>query len=262
MQNIQSILQNALNKKKHFLKGLCCKKTAWIGLAVISITIAADTCLYGNVVEEKDINECSMIAADLYPVEAETQTEDIVEDEIAEIESDEVHLVMGTMNQSKVSEEYTEQTEEYTEESTKSDAEVETVEVDVPQYVISFTEEDYNNFLRVVEAEATGADVLSKIMVADVIINRVKSPLFPNTLTEVIFQGNGEQFSPVYDGRFYNVTVTESTIEAVNRALAGEDYSQGATYFAAVYVVTPDCWHSRNLQRLFEYGGHIFFKEY
>ena len=95
--------------------------------------------------------------------------------------------------------------------------------------------------------------------VANVIINRVKHPYFPNTVTDVVFQGNGKQFSPVADGRFYTVTVTDSTVEAVNRALMGEDYSQGALYFAAVYCLTPDSWHIKNLNRLFEYGGHVYF---
>ena len=226
MQNIQSMLKTALFK---------------IGPAVICIIVIADAFLYGNIKQDKII-----IADSQQEEETETHTANIVEDEIAEIESDEIYLVMGTMDKKEPSEE-------------SVDAETQT-EAFTP--VISYTEEDYNNFLRIVEAEATDADVLSKIMVANVIINRVKSPRFPNTITEVIFQGNGEQFSPLYDGRFYTVTVKDATVEAVNRALAGEDYSQGATFFAAEYVVTPDCWHSRTLIRLFEYGGHIFFKEY
>lgn len=130
---------------------------------------------------------------------------------------------------------------------------------ETPSYIVSCSEADYQNLLQIVEAEATDADILAKILVANVIINRVNHSYFPNTLTEVIFQGNGEQFSPIYDGRFYTVTVTESTIEAVNRALAGEDYSQGALFFAADYCLTPNSWHTTNLKRLFEYGGHVYF---
>ena len=125
--------------------------------------------------------------------------------------------------------------------------------------VIELIGEDYDNFLRIVEAEATGSDVAAKMMVANVIINRVKSPAFPSRVTDVIFQGNGEQFEPIRDGRFYTVTVTDSTVEAVNRALYGEDNSQGATFFATLYASRPGTWHAQNLEKLFEYGGHAYF---
>ena len=235
----------------------CCKKTAWMGLAVISIVATAGAFMNndakeglgsGEAVVQEETSVQELIQEETLIAEVETQTEDIVENEIAEIETDEIYQVMGTIDK-----------ESQTEESTQEQV---TEAVTQPQAVIHYSQEDYENFLRIVEAEATGADVLSKMMVANVIINRVRSPYFPNTITEVVFQGGGEQFSPIYDGRFYTVAVTDSTVEAVNRALLGEDYSQGATYFAAVYVVTPECWHARNLKRLFEYGGHIFFKEF
>ena len=226
MQNIQ-------------LKNLCNKKVAWIGTAVIAITVLTDAFCYGvtPIKEVKDNKPTIEVEA-----ETEKQTEDVVESFYAGTELDEVHLVMGTI---KPDDEVEENTEEVVEEK--------------PQAVIAYSEEDYNNLLRIVEAEATGGDVLSKMIVANVIINRVNHPYFPNTVSEVVFQGNGEQFSPVADGRFYTVAVTDSTIEAVNRALLGEDYSQGALFFAAVYSVTPNCWHANNLVRLFEYGGHIYF---
>ncbi len=139
------------------------------------------------------------------------------------------------------------------------DSTCDTEETEKPLYIVPCSEEDYQNLLRIVEAEATDADVLAKILVANVIINRVNHSYFPNNITEVIFQGNGEQFSPIYDGRFYTVEVQPSTIEAVERALAGEDYSQGALFFAAPYCLTPESWHNQALTRLFEYGGHVYF---
>lgn len=126
-------------------------------------------------------------------------------------------------------------------------------------WVIDCTDEDYNNLVRIVEAESTGGDLKAKILVANVVINRVKSAVFPNSVTEVVFQGNGQQFSPIADGRFYRVAVRESTVEAVNRALEGEDYSQGATYFASHRSSGAGTWHGTCLKRLFEYGGHVFF---
>ena len=129
--------------------------------------------------------------------------------------------------------------------------------------VIPLNGDDYENLLKIVEAEATGSDIKGKILVADVIINRVNHPRFPDTVTEVVFQKNGRtaQFSPTIDGRLAKVTVTESTIEAVNRALEGEDYSQGALFFSARSFADPTnmSWFDNNLQWLQAYGGHEFY---
>jgi N-acetylmuramoyl-L-alanine amidase len=63
------------------------------------------------------------------------------------------------------------------------------------------------------------------------------------------------------DGRINSVTITSSTIEAVDRALNGEDNSQGALFFlarasSAVHNVQ---WFENTLVKLFEYGGHEYF---
>ncbi len=125
--------------------------------------------------------------------------------------------------------------------------------------------EDYENLLRIVEAEAGGEDEMGKILVANVVMNRVEDESFPDTVTEVIFQkSNGvSQFSPISDGRFYKVQVSDDTIEAVNKALCGEDYSQGALYFAARKYADSDNmrWFDESLTFLFKHGGHEFFGE-
>ena len=131
--------------------------------------------------------------------------------------------------------------------------------------VIALSLEDYENLLRIVEAEAGGEDEIGKILVANVILNRVECDKFPDTVSEVIFQqSNGVcQFSPVGNGRFYTVKVSDATIQAVNKALEGEDYSQGALYFAArKYADSKSMqWFDESLTFLFEYGGHEFFAQ-
>ncbi len=125
--------------------------------------------------------------------------------------------------------------------------------------IIEITQEDYENLVRIVEAEATDLDVKAKILVANVVINRVFSEAFPDTVTEVIYQGDGEQFRPIKDGRFYSVELTESSYEAVDRALMGEDYSEGALFFASTASAHENSWFATSLNRLFEYNGHVFF---
>lgn len=190
-------------------------------------------------------------------VVAEAEIDDISEpvEEVVEVRDEYIFRVMSA---SSAIEDMT--TADNTQEETQTtETQTETETETVQAMVVPCTDNDYNNFLRIVEAEATGGDIKSKILVADVIINRVRRKDFPNTITDVIFQGNGQQFQPVMDGRFYTVNVTESTVEAVDRALYGEDYSQGATFFAAKASAGAGSWHASALTRLFEYGGHVYF---
>lgn len=126
--------------------------------------------------------------------------------------------------------------------------------------VIACSEQDYNVLLRIVQAEAGSCDSRGRILVANVILNRVQSPEFPNTVTEVVYERS--QFSPVSDGSINHCKVTKETIDAVDRALAGEDYSEGALYFmnrksAAKRNVR---WFDSHLDYLFRHENHEFFR--
>ena len=148
------------------------------------------------------------------------------------------------------------------EHSTASKEENEEHIVAEPEYVVDFTEEEYKILCTIVEAEAGDQDEMSKILVANVIINRVKHPnKFPNTIKGVVFANNGKvyQFSPVRPGgRYWKVTADAETIECVDRALRGEDYSQGAIYFCM--KTSPNSWFNTALQFLFKHQDHYFYK--
>lgn len=117
---------------------------------------------------------------------------------------------------------------------------------------------------RIVEAEATDKDMKSKILVANVILNRVQAEEFPNNIEDVVFQrAYGKvQFSPTADGRYDSVIVTKTSKESVQRAINGEDYSQGALYFVEKTMANPRnvSWFESSLQHLFTYQGHSFYK--
>lgn len=125
------------------------------------------------------------------------------------------------------------------------------------------SDKDYDTLLRIVEAEAGGEDQDGKLLVANVVLNRVNSELFPDSVWDVVMQREKgiAQFSPTVDGRFQNVRVSEDTVEAVERALYGEDISRGALYFCAREKADSDRlkWFDRKLTRLFSYGNHEFF---
>lgn len=125
------------------------------------------------------------------------------------------------------------------------------------------SDEDYANLLKIVEAEAGGEDLKGKILVANVIFNRIESPEFPSNVTDVVWErsGGSTQFSPVADGRIYTVTVSKETKEAVNRAIDGEDYSHGALYFMEERYADEENvkWFKDELKFLFRHGVHDFY---
>ena len=125
-------------------------------------------------------------------------------------------------------------------------------------------EEEVEILCRIVEAEAGGEDEEGKVLVANVVLNRLADGHFPETIREVVFQQtNGvTQFSPVANGSYVRVTISEETVSAVGRALRGEDLSEGALYFAArKYADNQKMrWFDANLTFLFQHGGHEFFK--
>ena len=124
---------------------------------------------------------------------------------------------------------------------------------------IKYTDEDYEVLLRIVQAEAGICDPKGKILVADVIINRVLSGKFPDSVKAVVYQPS--QFQPVSNGTINTVKVTAETIECVDRALAGEDYSNGALYFMNRRASgSAASWFDRRLTYLFAHDGHEFFR--
>lgn len=132
-----------------------------------------------------------------------------------------------------------------------------------PEPVYDLCAEDIEALCRIVEAEAGSEDEDGKLLVANVVLNRVESDNFPDTVTEVVFQSEKgvSQFSPVSNGRYYQVTVSEETKAAVERALYGEDISEGALYFVArSYADSGKMnWFEANLKYLFNHGGHEFY---
>ncbi len=124
---------------------------------------------------------------------------------------------------------------------------------------IQVSDEDYQILLRIVQAEAGGCDEKGKILVADVVINRVLSHRFPSTVKGVVYQRS--QFQPVSTGKINSVKVSEETIQCVERALDGEDYSSGALYFMNRGASGARAgWFDRSLTYLFAHDGHEFFK--
>ena len=203
-------------------------------------------------------NSCSMGALTVYAAQ-DTLTEELQTafqeevlpgEENVETEAPEEEAARETAEESI----YKEEPEA---EGAVPEAVVETVSPEVNSFGLE--EQEYQVLLKIVEAEAGGEDTTGKLLVAHVVMNRVRNGRFPNTIQEVVYQRNSgkAQFSPVADGRIDRVSVSSNTVEAVTRALNGEDVSAGALYFRSVN--SNSAWFDRCLHRVMEYGNHIFY---
>lgn len=115
--------------------------------------------------------------------------------------------------------------------------------------------EEIDLFARLVWAESGNQPLEGKIGVANVVLNRIKSDLFPTRITDIIYDNEcGVQFSPAYNGGLNN-TPTEDCFTAVYAALEGENTVGEALFFAAVY----DCWMSANRTMITQIEDHYFW---
>lgn len=122
----------------------------------------------------------------------------------------------------------------------------------------SFSDEERKILLRIASAEAEGEDTEGKALVMLTVLNRVADEEFPDTVKGVVFQHG--QFSPVRDnGRYWDAVPDDDCYAALSAVVSGWDGSEGALYFENPHG-QEDTWHSRNLERLFRHGNHVFYK--
>ena len=129
--------------------------------------------------------------------------------------------------------------------------------ISTPISIIPFNDSDVELLCKLVQHEAGNQDYYGKQLVVCVVVNRVLSPLFPNTISEVVFSPN--QFTPISYSNFWDIEVAEDTKNAVKSVLYNEnsvlESSQGALFFNTPNATWMDC---RRI--LFQHGNHIFLK--
>lgn len=123
--------------------------------------------------------------------------------------------------------------------------------IDPPETIYDyFSEEELDLLFHVVQAEVGDEySFESKVNVANVIFNRFYHERFPNTLSDILVC---DQFSPIADGRYREVEVTEDTILACEYAFMLEDTTDGCLFF--------DSNNTLNYQFVFNDGAHNFYK--
>ena len=111
---------------------------------------------------------------------------------------------------------------------------------------------------RIISAEAKGEPLRGKIAVGNVILNRVRSGAFPNTIYGVIFDRKyGVQFTPTVNGTIYGAP-TEESIIAAKICLEGYSVSTGILYFVNP-AKAPNSWASKNRPYFGKIGNHAFY---
>lgn len=112
---------------------------------------------------------------------------------------------------------------------------------------------DIDLLARLISAEARGEPYSGQVAVGAVVLNRIKHPSFPGTLSGVIYQSGA--FSCLNDGQFYE-PVAESAYSAARDALNGWDPSGGAIYYFNPATATNGWIWSRPL--IVTIGKHRF----
>lgn len=115
------------------------------------------------------------------------------------------------------------------------------------------TSSDLNLLARAVYAEARGEPYQGQVAVAAVILNRVRSASFPNTISGVIYQPWA--FTCVNDGQI-NYTPNQNAYKAAQDALNGWDPSYGALYYYNASTATSKWIYSR--KTIVTIGKHVF----
>ena len=110
-----------------------------------------------------------------------------------------------------------------------------------------------NLLARLVNGEARGEPYKGKVAVAAVVLNRVKSASFPNTIAGVIYQSGA--FDAVSDGQI-NLAPSQECINAARDALNGWDPTNGCLYYYNPRTATSRWMLSRRV--LLRIGNHAF----
>lgn len=117
----------------------------------------------------------------------------------------------------------------------------------------SYHESEMNILARLVHGEARGEPYVGKVAVAAVVLNRVRSAAFPNTISAVVYQAGA--FDCVADGQI-NLTPDSDSIRAARDAMNGWDPTGGCVYYYNPATATSAWIWSREVR--LSIGRHSF----
>ena len=119
--------------------------------------------------------------------------------------------------------------------------------------VNGFSSSDVYLLARTIYAEGRGEPYIGQVAIGAVVLNRVRSGQFPNTISGVVYQKHA--FTAVSDGQI-NLTPNETAMKAARDAISGWDPSGGAIYYYNPAVATSSWIFDR--QTVTVIGKHVF----
>lgn len=99
-------------------------------------------------------------------------------------------------------------------------------------YKRPYTDEDLLWLARIIHVEGKGLSINAKVAIANVVLNRIKSPAYPDSVQDVIFQRG--QFPPAYKSGFKTLNPTQECITAAKMAYEGVNNISKCLYFCDV----------------------------
>ena len=118
-----------------------------------------------------------------------------------------------------------------------------------------YSDADINLLARLIYGEARGESYVGQVAVGAVVMNRIKSSSFPNTMSGVIYQRYA--FTAVNDGQI-NLTPNATARKAAQDAMNGWDPTYGAIYYYNPKIATSQWIFSRSTTVVI--GNHVFAK--
>lgn len=147
---------------------------------------------------------------------------------------------------------------EYTENPEKQVNHAIIKDQDLNIHDISSSEKDLLS--RLVEAEAKGESYEGKVAVAEVVLNRVDSPEFPDTITNVVYEvvGDAYAFSPVQNGEIKKPASDEAKSAVEDALSSSEERLNQAVYFYNPEIASDEWIRSRQVVKKID--NHVFAK--
>lgn len=122
-----------------------------------------------------------------------------------------------------------------------------------------YTEEDLYWMSRVISSESRGEPLEGKLAVGTVVLNRVASDEFPDTIPAVIFDRQyAVQFTPVANGTVFD-RPTEESVLAARMVLEGARAAGDSLYFIAPEL-TDNHWVMEHQEYVTTIGAHWFYR--
>ena len=121
-----------------------------------------------------------------------------------------------------------------------------------------YDETDLYWLARIINAESAGQPLHGKIAVGNVVLNRVRSSSYPDTIYDVIFDTNfGVQFTPTMNGAIYNEP-NEESVMAAKICLEGYSLNDEIMFFINAKTASS-LWVSQNCIYVMKIGDHDFY---